>query len=59
MDIRGPRPAGTTVGCYLDIGNYEHGNCEWPTKVEQMAERRGKNAMLKYRQFKSNAAQAA
>jgi hypothetical protein len=42
----GERPAGTTLGRYLDIGNYEKRNCEWQTDADQIAERKGKRAML-------------
>jgi hypothetical protein len=36
----GPRPAGTTLGRFGDIGNYEPGNCKWMTGEEQAANRR-------------------
>jgi hypothetical protein len=31
----GERPAGTTLGRLGDKGNYEPGNCEWQTSMEQ------------------------
>jgi hypothetical protein len=31
----GPRPAGTTLGRFGDVGNYEPGNCAWQTSKEQ------------------------
>jgi hypothetical protein len=36
----GERPAGTSLGRYGDIGNYEPGNCAWQTKREQIAEQK-------------------
>ena len=44
----GERPEGTTLGRYLDIGNYEPGNARWMTDAEQLAEKRGKSAMLRF-----------
>lgn len=41
-----------SMGRYLDIGNYEPGNCSWMSRTDQGAERRGKIAMMRYRQFK-------
>ncbi len=34
----GERPAGTTLGRYGDIGNYEPGRCAWQTPAQQAAE---------------------
>jgi hypothetical protein len=31
----GPRPEGTTLGRFGDVGNYEPGNCAWQTRREQ------------------------
>lgn len=31
------RPAGTTLGRFGDVGNYEKGNCAWMTKAQQGA----------------------
>lgn len=45
----GLRPKGTSLGRYLDVGNYEPRNCQWMTRGEQSAEQRGKRAMLRYR----------
>jgi len=36
----GPRPLGTTLGRFGDIGNYKPGNCVWMTQAEQVANRR-------------------
>jgi hypothetical protein len=33
----GPRIAGTTLGRFGDVGNYEPRNCKWMTKDEQVA----------------------
>jgi hypothetical protein len=56
----GPKPTPKhTLGRYLDTGSYTPGNCAWQTVAEQMAERRGKIAMLRYREFKLRAAKAA
>ena len=38
----GERPAGTSLGRFGDIGNYEPGNCAWQTDAEQRAEARNK-----------------
>jgi hypothetical protein len=45
----GERPPGTTLGRFMDIGNYEPGNCRWMTRAEQSAERRKKNEFLRGR----------
>jgi hypothetical protein len=42
----GERLAGTSLGRYLDSGNYEKSNCAWQTDAEQKAEAMGKRAML-------------
>lgn len=49
----GERFTGMSIGRFLDIGNYEPGNCEWQTNAQQAAERKGKTAMLAYRKAKS------
>jgi hypothetical protein len=36
----GERPAGTTLGRFGDVGNYEPGNCKFMTWAEQVANRR-------------------
>jgi len=36
----GERPAGTTLGRFGDVGNYEPGNVSWQTRAEQVASRR-------------------
>ena len=41
----GPRPEGTTLGRYGDVGNYEPGNCKWMTPKEQAAEQALKRQM--------------
>jgi hypothetical protein len=43
----GKRPFGTTLGRYLDAGNYEPGNVAWMSMMEQSAERSGKKAYLR------------
>lgn len=40
----GSRPEGTTLGRFLDSGNYKKSNCEWQTQFEQGAQRSGKAA---------------
>ena len=41
----GERPAGTTLGRFGDIGNYELGNVAWQTKSEQVAEQKLKRSI--------------
>jgi hypothetical protein len=48
-----------SISRYLDTGNYEPGNVEWATWLEQGAEKKGKIAMSKYREFKLTAALVA
>lgn len=55
----GSRPAGTSLGRYLDIGNYEPGNCVWMTPKQQTAEAKGKRAMLAYRRLRIQILEAA
>lgn len=38
----GDRPKGTTLGRFLDTGNYEKSNCAWMSKRQQRAESRKK-----------------
>jgi hypothetical protein len=45
----GERPEGTTLGRYLDTGDYEPGNCTWQTRAEQGAERSAKAVMRRFR----------
>ncbi len=40
----GPRPSGTTLGRYGDVGPYEPGNAKWMTQPEQSAEAMRKGA---------------
>ena len=40
----GPRPPNTSLGRYLDLGDYEPGNCCWMKRLEQGAERQGNTA---------------
>jgi hypothetical protein len=40
----GPRPQGTSLGRFGDVGNYEPGNCEWMTPAEQGAAMREKGS---------------
>jgi hypothetical protein len=42
LEDLGPRPVGTTLGRFGDIGNYEPGNVKWMTRAEQEAEKRKK-----------------
>jgi len=44
----GERPAGTTLGRILDLGNYEPGNAFWMTQQEQNLAKRNHNALLKF-----------
>jgi hypothetical protein len=60
----GERPANTSLGRYLDSGNYTCGgcsqchkenwlrNCEWQTPAEQAAERIGKHVMLRFHRLR-------
>lgn len=43
----GPRRPNTTLGRFLDMGDYEFGNVAWMTKGEQMAEQRKKRKFMK------------
>lgn len=43
----GERPPGTTLGRFLDMRNYEPGNVAWMTWVDQRAEQKKKQALLK------------
>jgi hypothetical protein len=52
----GPRPEGTTLGRFGDIGNYEPGNVKWMTSSEQVANRRPDR---KYREKKQEQQQIA
>jgi len=46
----GERPSSKhSLGRYLDVGNYELGNCAWQTRAEQEAEKKGKKAMMQFR----------
>src|ERR1700733_11480918 len=40
LEDMGPRPEGTTLGRFGDVGNYEPGNCEWQTPKQQGLEKR-------------------
>jgi hypothetical protein len=40
LEDMGERPAGTTLGRFGDIGNYEPGNVAWQTWAEQISNRR-------------------
>jgi hypothetical protein len=54
----GERPSSKhTLSRFLDSGDYEPGNVEWATWPQQMAERRGKHAMLIFRVWKEQQAQ--
>ena len=39
----GKRPEGTTLGRFLDSGDYTRDNCSWQTRAEQGQQRRLKN----------------
>jgi hypothetical protein len=41
----GERPEGTTLGRFLDRGNYKPGNVSWQTRLEQGLERRKNNLL--------------
>ena len=41
----GERPAGTTLGRFGDVGNYEPGNCSWQTWKEQREEQKNKKQL--------------
>jgi hypothetical protein len=40
LEDMGPRPVGTTLGRYGDVGPYEKSNCAWQNPAEQAANRR-------------------
>jgi hypothetical protein len=44
----GERPAGTTLGRVLDMGDYTRSNCVWMTPEEQRLHQRNKRALLKF-----------
>jgi hypothetical protein len=49
----GERPSSKhTLSRFLDSGHYEPGNVEWATWLQQMAEAKGKRAMLAFRVWK-------
>lgn len=50
----GERPARTTLGRVLDIGNYEPGNVFWQTRSEQKLEARNKLALTEWRAVAGN-----
>lgn len=41
----GERPKGTTLGRFLDTGDYKKSNCAWMTRTEQAAEARKKRRL--------------
>lgn len=43
----GPRPKGTTLGRFGDVGDYTPSNCAWMTPAQHGAERRKKIALRK------------
>lgn len=43
----GERPPHTTLGRYMDMGNYCKSNCAWMTRRQQSAERRKHNQLRK------------
>jgi hypothetical protein len=49
----GKAPRGTTLGRYLDSGNYGPGKCAWMTMSEQMAERMGRTAMRAWHEMRA------
>lgn len=55
----GVRPPRTSLGRFLDSGDYKPGNCEWQTDAEQKAEQRGKRAMLALRKYHNSLKVAA
>lgn len=44
----GERPKGTTLGRFLDLGNYQPGNCQWMTPAEQGLAQRKRHALSTY-----------
>lgn len=42
----GPRPPRTTLGRFVDTGNYEPSNCAWMTRAEQNIEKQVKRGEL-------------
>lgn len=56
----GERPAGTSLGRFGDVGNYEPNNVKWMTDAEQKIEARAKRLNKQLQQIhKSTTAQAA
>jgi hypothetical protein len=49
VEDMGPRPPGTSLGRFGDVGDYAPGNVAWQTKKQQGAERRKKRAANKER----------
>lgn len=49
----GSRPEGTSLGRYLDTGDYQPSNVIWMTLAEQHAEAIGRTAMLAWRERRS------
>jgi hypothetical protein len=46
-----PRPAGKSLGRFLDRGNYSSRTCAWMTNAEQGLNRRNNNALQRWEQF--------
>ncbi len=55
----GERPEGTTLGRFLDTGNYTPANCKWMTQAEQSAEKVKKAALIRGRAALSGAERQA
>jgi hypothetical protein len=47
LEDLGERPPGTTLGRFMDTGDYEPGRCAWQTVAEQKAEASRKRASQK------------
>jgi hypothetical protein len=48
LKSRGERPAGTTLGRILDMGDYVEGNAFWMTNAEQKLAARNKRALVQW-----------
>jgi hypothetical protein len=55
----GPRPKGTTLGRFGDVGDYSPSNCKWMTQREQNEARVSKRAAFAMAARELSAAQLA
>lgn len=44
----GPRPEGTSLGRFVDFGDYKPGNCYWATDEQQALDKKNKRHLLKW-----------